>query len=226
MVGEIAATSSLMFCFKSNRCPWFLFVYLTFEISSEEEVMRLGTLVPINIEVPTKYPLSQDRIVVLKYTYVSTAKAQCCTDQHSMATEMLWVSLEERSRTNSPCHWFHSQLFRKIVRHFCRTPYYYNQLHVPKICLSLFCKVQWIISLGNYTSMCVSNTVFIDIHCNTIHSFSLYSSIYIFFRTVGVFTGNKTQHFGPYFSYSVSTLCTDVNVCSQSIKWWKLGYIH
>jgi hypothetical protein len=33
------------------------------EISSEE-VLRLGTLVPINIEVPTKYPLSQDRIVV------------------------------------------------------------------------------------------------------------------------------------------------------------------
>jgi len=66
MVGEIAATSSLMFCFKSNRCPWFLFVYLTFEISSEEEVMRLGTLVPINIEVPTKYPVIQDRIVVFE----------------------------------------------------------------------------------------------------------------------------------------------------------------
>jgi hypothetical protein len=28
--------------------------------------LRLGTLVPINIEVPTKYPLSQDRIVVFK----------------------------------------------------------------------------------------------------------------------------------------------------------------
>jgi hypothetical protein len=33
--------------------------------------------------------------------YVSTAKAGCSTDQRSMATEMLWVSLEERSRTNS-----------------------------------------------------------------------------------------------------------------------------
>ena len=66
MLGEIAATSSLMFCFKIHRCPWFLFIHLALEISSEEEVLRLGTLVPINIEVPTKYPLSQDRIVVFE----------------------------------------------------------------------------------------------------------------------------------------------------------------
>jgi len=50
--------------FPIHRCPWFLFVHLALEISSEEEVLRLGTLVPMNIEVPTKYPLSQDRIVV------------------------------------------------------------------------------------------------------------------------------------------------------------------
>jgi len=49
-----------------HRCPWFLFVHLALEISSEEEVLRLGTLVPMNIEVPTKYPLSQDRIVVFE----------------------------------------------------------------------------------------------------------------------------------------------------------------
>jgi len=47
-----------------HRCPWFLLVHLAIEISSEEDVLRLGTLVPMNIEVPTKYPLSQDRIVV------------------------------------------------------------------------------------------------------------------------------------------------------------------
>jgi len=47
----------------------------------------------MNIEVRTKCPLRQnDRIVFLEY--FSTAKAQCSTDQHSMATEMLWVSLE------------------------------------------------------------------------------------------------------------------------------------
>jgi hypothetical protein len=73
--------------FQIHRCPLFLFVHLALEISSEEEVLRLGTLVPMNIEVATKYPLSQDRIVVLKY--VSTANVRCSTDQRSMATEML-----------------------------------------------------------------------------------------------------------------------------------------
>jgi len=51
----------------------------------------------------------------------STAKARCCTDQCSMATEMLWVSLVGRSRTNSPRQRFHSQLFYKIVGYFCCT---------------------------------------------------------------------------------------------------------
>jgi hypothetical protein len=50
--------------FQIHRCPWFLFVHLALEISSEEEVLRLGTLVSMNIEVQTKYPLGQDRINV------------------------------------------------------------------------------------------------------------------------------------------------------------------
>ena len=52
--------------FQIHRCPWFHFVHLALEISSEEEVLRLGTLVPMNIEVPRKYPMSQDRIVVFE----------------------------------------------------------------------------------------------------------------------------------------------------------------
>jgi hypothetical protein len=40
-----------------------------------------------------------------------------------MPAEMLRVSLEERSRTNLPGQRFHSQLFCKIVRYFCRTLY-------------------------------------------------------------------------------------------------------
>jgi hypothetical protein len=84
--------------------------------------LRLGTLVPMNIEVPTKYPLSQERIVVF-FKYVSTAKARCSADQRTMATEMLLVSLEERSRKNSPRQRLHSQLFCKIVRYFRRTLY-------------------------------------------------------------------------------------------------------
>jgi hypothetical protein len=39
--------------------------------------------------------------------YVSTVKARCSTDQRSVATEILWVSLEERLRTNSPRQSFH-----------------------------------------------------------------------------------------------------------------------
>jgi hypothetical protein len=71
-----------------HRCPWSIFVHLALEIFLEEEVLRLGTLVSMNIEVPTKYPLSQDRNVVFEIQ-VSTAKARCSTDQHSMANEML-----------------------------------------------------------------------------------------------------------------------------------------
>jgi hypothetical protein len=53
--------------FQIHRCSWFLFVHLALEISPEEEVLRLGTLVPMNIEVATKYPLSHnDRIVVFE----------------------------------------------------------------------------------------------------------------------------------------------------------------
>jgi len=52
--------------FQIHRCPWFLFVHLALEISSEEEVLLLGTLVRMNTEVPTKYRLSQDRIIVFE----------------------------------------------------------------------------------------------------------------------------------------------------------------
>ena len=67
MLGEIAATSSPDVLFQVHRCPWFLFVHLALEMSSEEEVLRLGTLVPMNIEVPTKYHLShKDKIVIFE----------------------------------------------------------------------------------------------------------------------------------------------------------------
>jgi hypothetical protein len=52
--------------FQIHRCPWFLFVHIVLKISSEEDLLRLGTLVPINIEVPTKYPLNQGRKVVFE----------------------------------------------------------------------------------------------------------------------------------------------------------------
>jgi len=57
--------------FQIHCCPWFLFVHRALEISSEEELLRPGTLVPMNIEVPTKYPLIQDRIVVFENRFHS-----------------------------------------------------------------------------------------------------------------------------------------------------------
>jgi hypothetical protein len=53
--------------FQVHSCPWFLFVHLALEISSEEEVLRLDTLVPMNTEVPTKYQVGHnDSIVVFE----------------------------------------------------------------------------------------------------------------------------------------------------------------
>jgi hypothetical protein len=57
-VGGIAATSFLMFCIKST----FVLGFFSYTL-----LLHLGTFVPMNIEVPTKYPLtSQDRIVVFE----------------------------------------------------------------------------------------------------------------------------------------------------------------
>jgi len=51
--------------FQIYHCPWFLFIHLALEISPEEEVLRLGTLIPMNIEVLMKYQLSHDDRIVL-----------------------------------------------------------------------------------------------------------------------------------------------------------------
>ena len=66
LLGEIAAHFVPDVLYQIHRCPWFLFVHLALEISPEE-VLRQGTLIPMNIEVPTKYQLSHnDRIVVFE----------------------------------------------------------------------------------------------------------------------------------------------------------------
>jgi len=108
--------------FQIHRCPWFLFIHLALEISSEEEVLRLGTPVPMNIEVPKKYPLSQDRIVVFEIRLHSKSPMLYRPALHGNWNA--WVSLEGCSRTNSPHQRFHSQLCYQIVRYFCRTLYY------------------------------------------------------------------------------------------------------
>jgi len=171
--------------FQIHRCPWFLFVHLALELSSEEEVLRLGTLVPMNIEVPTKYPLSQDRIVVFEihlhskspmlyrpalhgnWNALSLAR-RALKDKFPMPTVPFTTVLQNRQvflpdpihecqitfceivcslqllsitamwhkqQTNlHPIQRFHSQLFCKIVRYFCRTLYMNVRYHFVKLC--------------------------------------------------------------------------------------------
>jgi hypothetical protein len=69
---------------------------------------------------------------LLVFKYVCTTKARCSTDQRSVATEMLWVSLEGRSRTTFPSLWFHSQLCYQIVRYFCRTLYKHQAVKIQE----------------------------------------------------------------------------------------------
>jgi hypothetical protein len=97
--------------------------------------LRLETLVPMNIEVPTKYPLSQERIVV----FLNICPQQKPDVSQTNAKWNVWVSLEERSRPNSPRQRFHSQLFYKIVRYFCRT-LYNNYLCCRLSCYSIYWK--------------------------------------------------------------------------------------
>jgi hypothetical protein len=57
----------LIFRVKSTVVIGFFFVNLDLGISPEEEVLRLGTFIPMNIQVPTKYQMSHnDRIVVFE----------------------------------------------------------------------------------------------------------------------------------------------------------------
>ena len=93
--------------FQIHRCPWFLFVHLVLEISSEEEVLRLETLVPMNIEVPTKYPLSQDRIVV--FNPLKTELNSICYLLALLAHHFLHVS---RIRVKS-------LTFRRLMSYIC-----------------------------------------------------------------------------------------------------------
>jgi len=92
-------------------------------LTHNSRVMRLGTLSFRWILKCRRHIRWVRTTESLFFKYVSTAKARCCTDQRSMATEMPWVSLEGRSKTNSPYQKFHSHLCCKIVSYFCRTLY-------------------------------------------------------------------------------------------------------
>ena len=122
MLAEIATTSSLMFCFKSTVVLGFLLLRYPQRKKYFDYGHSFRWILKCrrnNLWVKTES---------LFFKYVSTAKSRCSIDQRSMATEMLWVSLEERSKTNSPRQRFHSQMFCKILRYFCRTLQYHKNV--------------------------------------------------------------------------------------------------
>jgi hypothetical protein len=63
--------------FQVHCCPWFLFVHLALEISPEGEVLRLGTLIPMNIEVRQNINWVTTESF---FKIISTAKTRCSTD--------------------------------------------------------------------------------------------------------------------------------------------------
>ena len=71
-----------------------------------------------------------------------------------MATEMLWVSLEGRSRTYSPPR-FHSQLCCQIVRYFCRT--LYKQCSLLHVLATYFGYLQGGVLWRIYYTKCQNN---------------------------------------------------------------------
>jgi len=104
-----------------HGCPWFLFVHFALEISSEEELLRLGTLAPMNIKVATKYPLSQDRIVVFEIRLHSKRPMLYRPALHGNWNALSFA--ERAHKDKFPRQRFHSQLCYQIVRYFCRTLY-------------------------------------------------------------------------------------------------------
>jgi len=105
MLGEIAYTSSLMFCSKSTIVLGFFSYTLLLRYPQRNRYCYLGHSFWWILKCRQNILWVKRESLFLKY--VSTAKAQCFTHQCSMATEMLWVLLEEHSRTNFPCQRFH-----------------------------------------------------------------------------------------------------------------------
>jgi hypothetical protein len=110
-----------MFCFKSAVVLGFFLYTLLLRYPQRKKYCDQGHAFRWILKCWRNILWFKTESLFLKY--VSTAKSRCPTDQRFMATEIFWVSLEERSRTNSPRQRFHSQLFSKIVRYFCRTLY-------------------------------------------------------------------------------------------------------
>jgi len=109
--------SSWRFPFYCRRC--------FSEVSHPQQysIVTRDTIVPMNIEVPTKYPLSQnDRIVVFEIRLHSESPMLYRPGLHGNwnALSLAGRALKDKFRQR-----FHSQLCCQIVRYFCRTLYFH-----------------------------------------------------------------------------------------------------
>ena len=110
-----------MFCFKSTVVLGFFLYTLLLRYPQRKKYCNYGH--SFRWILKCRRNILWVKTESLFFKYISTTKARCSTDQRSMATQMLWDSLEEHPRTNSPRQQFYSQLFFKIVKYFWQTPY-------------------------------------------------------------------------------------------------------
>jgi len=99
----------------SLRTPCF------WDILRGRSIATRDTVVPMNIEVPTKYPLSQDRIVVFEIRLHSKSLMLYRPALHDNWNALSFA--RKALKDKFPRQRFHSKLFCKIVRYFCRTLY-------------------------------------------------------------------------------------------------------
>jgi hypothetical protein len=123
--------------FQIHHCHSFLFIHFHLEISPDEEVLWLGTFIPMNIEVPVKYQLSHnDKIIVFEnrlhsetptlyrpalhgnWNALSLAR-RVLKDKFPTTTVLLTTVLQNcQVFLPDPLHyWHHSQWNRRTVQH-------------------------------------------------------------------------------------------------------------
>ena len=109
-------------------------------LTHNSTVLQLGTLLfrwILKCQRNIRWVITTESLFL---KYVSTVKARCSTDQRSMATEMLWVLIEGRSKSNSPRQQFHSRLCCQIVRYSARPHICYYRVSVHKRPICVICR--------------------------------------------------------------------------------------
>jgi hypothetical protein len=97
MLGETAASSSLMFCFKSTVALGFFSYTLLLRYPQKKKYCDQGHSFGWILKCRRNILWFKTESLFLKY--ISTAKARCSTDQRSMATELARKALKDKFPT-------------------------------------------------------------------------------------------------------------------------------